>query len=329
MGFESPAGNDFPAEPLSGGVASDIWKVETDRGTVCVKSARARLKVAQRWEVPVARNAYEVAWFRTAAEAVPDAVPRILGHDAERGLFVMEYLEPGRYRVWKHLLRDGEVDTRVAASVARILGAIHRHTAGDEDVARRFATDDIFFALRPEPYLLATAARNPDVAGRLRQLADITMRTKRALVHGDVSPKNILIGERGPILLDAECAWYGDPAFDLAFCLNHLLLKCLWRPAAAGRFLDCFDVMATTYTGMVGWEPPGEFELRAAHLLPGLLLGRVDGKSPVEYVTDDAQRDLVRSVAGQLLLKPRERLRDVRKAWASALEGWRGPHGNA
>ncbi len=56
-----------------------------------------------------------------------------------------------------------------------------------------------------------------------------TLAAKIALVHGDVSPKKVPAGPRGPVFLDAECAWYGDPAFDLAFCLNHLLLKCLWN----------------------------------------------------------------------------------------------------
>jgi hypothetical protein len=138
-------------------------------------------------------------------------------------------------------------------------------------------------------------------------------------VHGDVSPKNILIGPRGPIFLDAECAWYGDPAFDLAFCLNHLLLKCLWAPQAAGEFLRCFDVLAKGYLAGVGWEPHGAIERRTARLLPGLFLARVDGKSPVEYVTADADRDRVRRVARALLAHPVDRLHGVRAAWAREL----------
>jgi aminoglycoside phosphotransferase (APT) family kinase protein len=138
-------------------------------------------------------------------------------------------------------------------------------------------------------------------------------------VHGDVSPKNILIGPEGPVFLDAECAWYGDPAFDLAFCLNHLLLKCLWNPGAKDALRACFDALAEAYLAGVTFEPRLALEGRAASLLPALLLARVDGKSPVEYLTDDAQKDTVRRVARRLLADPPERLAAVRDAFHGSL----------
>jgi aminoglycoside phosphotransferase (APT) family kinase protein len=148
---------------------------------------------------------------------------------------------------------------------------------------------------------------------------EVTRTTRYALVHGDVSPKNILIGPQGPVLLDAECAWWGDPAFDLAFCLNHLLLKCLWNPPVRDAFLPAFDAMSQAYLAGVDWEARQSIEARAAALLPGLLLARVDGKSPVEYVTDGAHQALVRGVAAALLLRPVEHLGDVRDSWREAL----------
>jgi hypothetical protein len=220
--------------------------------------------------------------------------------------------------VWKVQLRDGDVSLETAQEVGRRVATIHRHTAGDAAIALHFATDHIFFPIRLEPYLSATARAHPDCAAPLETLVRVTGATKKALVHGDVSPKNILVGPCGPVFLDAECAWYGDPAFDLAFCLNHLLLKCVWRPAARGRYLDAFDVLAETYLAGVAWEPRDDVEARASHLLPGLLLGRVDGKSPVEYITTEEERGRVRRVARALLLDPVEKLSDVRRQWSDS-----------
>jgi aminoglycoside phosphotransferase (APT) family kinase protein len=293
------------AEPLAGGVSSDIWRVDLARRPVCVKRALARLRVAKTWEAPVERNRFECEWFRVAAEAAPGAVPRILAQG--ECLFAMEYLEPGRHPVWKELLRRGEADAAFAGRVGASLAAIHASTAGREDVARRFATDAIFRAIRLEPYLEAVG---------LTALAKRTAETKLCLVHGDVSPKNILAGPSGPVFLDAECAWYGDPAFDLAFCLNHLLLKCRWTPRAASAFLGCFDALAAAYLAGVAF--PG-VEQRAATLLPGLLLARIDGKSPVEYLTSEADKRAVREVARELLARPPSNLSAVREAWRRSL----------
>jgi aminoglycoside phosphotransferase (APT) family kinase protein len=212
--------------------------------------------------------------------------------------------------VWKERLRQGEADAAFAGEVGARLAAIHRATAGRADVARRFATDAIFHAIRLEPYLVFTGSRYPELRPQMEYLVDRTAHTKVCLVHGDVSPKNILLGARGPVFLDAECAWYGDPAFDLAFCLNHLLLKCLWVPQAKAAFLDCFDALAASYLNDVSLEGVEE---RAASLLPALLLARVDGKSPVEYL-QDPDKQYVRTLARELMPSA-STLRQVREAW--------------
>lgn len=306
--------------PLTGGVSSDIWRVDLKDGAICVKRALSQLKVAADWRAPIDRNVYEARWLEIAAGVVPEAVPRLLGQDSARGVLAMAYLSGDRYRLWKTELRDGRADPVMARQVADRLVRIHAATAGSADVAEAFPTDTIFHAIRLEPYLLATGRAHPDLAPALTALADTTAARHGALVHGDVSPKNILLGPDGPVFLDAECAWYGDPAFDLAFCLNHLLLKCLWTPSARTGFLVCFDALAATYLAGVTWEEPAALEYRAARLLPGLFLGRVDGKSPVEYVTEEADKDRVRRTARRLLLDPPDILAAVRETWAKDLE---------
>jgi hypothetical protein len=122
------------------------------------------------------------------------------------------------------------------------------------------------------------------------------------------------------VFLDAECAWWGDPAFDLAFCLNHLLLKCLWAPSARVGFLACFEAFTQKYLAGVTWEDPQMLEARAAQLLPGLFLARVDGKSPVEYITEEADKGRVRRVARACLAAPVGTLLTVARMWAKETE---------
>lgn len=298
-------------QPLSGGVSSDIYRVELASGPICVKRALARLRVAQVWEAPIERNRYERAWLQSADSAVPGAAPRVLAWDDEAGLFAMEYLD---HPVWKAVLREGVADSQFAARVGASLAAIHAASAQDRELARRFPTDAIFYAIRLEPYLVATSAVHTDLRERLLGLEFRTAATRLCLVHGDVSPKNILVAPRGPVFLDAECAWYGDPAFDLAFCLNHLFLKCIWVPEARAAFLQCYDALAAAYLRGVTWEAPRAIEERTATLLPGLLLGRIDGKSPVEYLNEE-QRALVRAAARELLSAPVRTLCALRDAW--------------
>ena len=305
--------------PLPGGVSSDIWLVQTDQGAICVKRALAQLKVAQTWRAPVGRNRYEYAWMQTVSEILPDAVPKLLGQDEAHGLFAMAYLDPAIFPVWKALLHAGRADPAPAAAVGSNLGRIHAATAGRPEIASRFDTDAIFHAIRLEPYLEATARAHPDLSNTLMALSTRTAETRLALVHGDASPKNILIGARGPVFLDAECAWYGDPAFDPAFCLNHLLLKCLWTPAASDGFLACFAALTDAYLDEVTWEPVAAAEARIATLLPGLLLARIDGKSPVEYIKREADKAMVRAVARQLLQHQPESLAALREIWRTAL----------
>jgi aminoglycoside phosphotransferase (APT) family kinase protein len=312
-------GEEPEGEPLTGGVSSDIWLVRLGGGPVCVKRALAQLRVKADWRAPVERSGFEAAWMRIAGRVVPGAVPELLYEDRAAGAVVMAYLDPGRYRLWKAELHQGEADPAMAGAVGERLGRIHAATARRPDIAAQFPTDAIFHDIRLEPYLLATAQAHPALASPMRRLARRTATTKLALVHGDVSPKNILLGPAGPVFLDAECAWYGDPAFDLAFCLSHLLLKCLWTPFTAPAFLACFDALARSYLELVTWEPPAELEARAAGLLSGLFLARVDGKSPVEYVTALADKERVRRVASAFLIAPAEALAAVREAWAVEL----------
>jgi aminoglycoside phosphotransferase (APT) family kinase protein len=303
---------------LTGGVSSEIWRVESPgRPTICVKRAVPKLRVAADWRAPAERTQYEWRWFELARSIIPGCAPTVLAHDDALGCFAMAYLEPADHPLWKAELLEGRVDVAAAGAVGARLAWLHAATARRPDIAAAFATDALFHALRLDPFLLEAARRRPEVAAPLTAIAERTAATHLALVHGDVSPKNILLGPDGPVFLDAETVWYGDPAFDLAFCLNHLLLKHLVVRDHAEALFASFRALADAYLAGADWEPPAELEARAAQLLPGLMLARVDGKSPADYLPEGPLRAVVRAVAIPLLHTPPTRLAEVAEAWAA------------
>jgi len=308
-----------PITLLAGGVSSLIARADTRRGPVCVKQALPELKVAMHWSAPLERSHAELDWIRQVGEWLPGAVPAILGEDRESHAFAMNWLEPSLHPVWKLQLRDGIARPAFAVEVARRLAAIHAASADDDALAQTFANDENFFQLRLDPYFGATARVHGDCAPILQQLIDDTASNKRVLVHGDISPKNLLAGPKGPVFLDAECAWYGEPAFDVAFCLCHLLTKCLWRPESSADFLGCFDAFAEAYLTGVTWEAPAALEARIARLLAAILLARVDGKSPLEYL-DERGKAMQRQFALARVRAPVDRLAAIRNDWQSHLD---------
>ncbi|HEY8696859.1 MAG TPA: aminoglycoside phosphotransferase family protein [Rhizomicrobium sp.] len=312
-------GERYRVEKLGGGVSCDVLAVHVGGRAFCIKRALARLRVAEDWRAPVERAEAEVAWFRLVATIDPRLVPQVLAEDRARHVFAMRYLPPETHPLWKARLAAGEADPDFAARVGAALARIHAATAGSKDIAAQFANYEQFFALRLEPYLLFTATRHEDVAPRIRELAQSIAASRVALMHGDVSPKNILCGPEGPVFLDAETACIGDPAFDLAFCLNHLLLKCVWHPEHSGAYLECFARLKDAYLSGVGWEPREDAERRTAALLPALLLARIDGKSPVEYLTTEHDKDRVRAAAKLLFRENPSQLHSLSAMWSENL----------
>lgn len=287
--------------PLSGGVSCDVWRVDTAAGPIAVKRALPKLRVQADWFAPVERAESEVRWLRRVGAFAPAIVPTIVAEVPEDHLFAMRFLDPAQYPVWKDELIAGRIDPGFAARVGEALVGIHAATANDPAIARDFDTGAMFHALRVEPFLLHVAQQDAAVAPRLRAIAADLEARHVALVHGDVSPKNILVGPGGPVVLDAECAVFGDPAFDLAFCTTHLLLKAVWLKAHAAMLTATAARMAKAYRAGITWEAADALMRRAGALTAALLLARVEGKSPAPYLTDAADRAEIRGRAKRLL----------------------------
>ncbi|GAA0545266.1 aminoglycoside phosphotransferase (APT) family kinase protein [Rhizomicrobium palustre] len=318
MGLLAP-GESFTAEPLAGGISCDVYLVTVRGRSYCVKAALPKLRVAADWRAPADRSHAEVAWMKLVGGIDPDWVPMVLGEDRAHHIFAMEYLPPETHRNWKAELAAGHADPAFAAELGDRLARIHSETAGREDIARDFRNGVHFHALRVDAYLLHTAAKHADVAPIIKGMARNLSAAHIALMHGDISPKNILMGPQGPVFLDAETCSYGDPAFDLAFCLNHLLLKSVWHPAHAAAYAATFTSLARAYFKGASWEHRAGLERRVSGLLSVLLLARIDGKSPVEYLTAPSDQIFVREQAKAFLKDGIGHLDALLERWTEAL----------
>ncbi len=287
-------------QPLTGGVSCDVWRVDSPAGPIVVKRPLPQLRVAAEWLAPVERGTSEVRWLRRARGVDPYIAPEVLA-ELPGFAFVMRFL-PG-CPVWKDELMAGRVDAAFAAQVGKGIAAVHAATAYNDGDRTDFPNDDMFRALRVDPFLLYVAQHDAELAPALTALAEDLSGRKIALVHGDVSPKNILVSADGPVFLDAECAVYGDPAFDLAFCTTHLLLKAVWSGDA--RMNEAAAALVAAYRAGIDWEEADGLLLRAGKLTAALLLARVEGKSPAPYLTDREHKTIVRDQARALVRAPR------------------------
>jgi len=302
------AGAVLSVQPLSGGVASDIAKVTTFGGagsetSYCVKFALPKLRVKADWFAPVERNFAEYSWLKTVAAIAPEASIDLYGHSAHHNGFVMSYLEGDDTYLLKSVLLAGGGQAEQAEAIGQLLGKIHAHASTTSFSRDGFYNQDDFYAIRIEPYLVHTARSYPEHSAAFQRMADQLYESEAVLIHGDVSPKNILFQNNRPYLLDAECATMGDASFDVCFCLNHFILKAVHVPGCLARYLSFCTRFWAAYRGYVAGEEVKHLEARVLKLLPMMMLARVDGKSPVEYLTEEEQAH-IRQIALPLLEAP-------------------------
>ncbi len=303
--------------PVSGGVSSELYLVEDGDEKFVVKRALPKLRVKDNWFADVSRNETEWRYLEYVGRLMPGTVPKLRFVNPDAGYFGMECLGEG-FTNWKQLLLAGDCRPEHAALAGKILGEIHRRTSFNMRLWNQFDTTENFHQLRIEPYLLTTGNRNPELRELFFAEAQRIEETHEVLVHGDFSPKNILISGDRMVLLDCEVAWYGEPAFDVAFCLNHLFLKSLHH---APRRLDIESMIAAfwqTYAEGRRSGKSGFVEQRVIPLLLLLLLARVDGKSPVEYLTLRKQQ-FIRDFVHQHLPSPPKNLARLSEIWFTEL----------
>jgi 5-methylthioribose kinase len=300
------AAGSIDVHELGGGVSNVVLAArQNDRGVV-VKQALGRLRVTDEWLATRERAVTEGEALRLAGRLLPNSVPAVL--DVDRDLCALTIAEaPVSWKNWKEQLLEGNADPTVAARLGEWLGSWQVETFESPDVRRQFASTQSFEELRVEPFYETVAQRRPELRASIDTYVERMRARRLCLVHGDYSPKNILVGDSFWVL-DFEVAHFGDPAFDVAFMLSHLFLKRL-HDLDASRDLDaCIAEFWTTYQRVAGPHlPPVGYVVGHVGCL---MVARVDGKSPVEYLSA-AERDTARRVGSELLLDPPDSIDDA------------------
>lgn len=292
-----PADTSVEVTELGWGISNLVLKLVWSNGCVVVKQSLPKLRVTADWPFDRDRTLVERDCLILLGQLVPGAVPDVVFCDEQRYVLVMSCV-PVRGELWKAALMAGRVDTRVAARAAELLARVHLGAASVKGARDRFADQTVLIQGRTDPYHVTAATAHPELASAIEHEVERMLATRVTLTLGDYSPKNIFVFEDRVMAIDFEVAHWGDPAFDVAFCLTHLVLKALHFGsggdeylAAAGRFWARYRQLA----------PRLASEEAVVRELGCLLLARIDGKSPVEYIQREGTKDQARDLAADLI----------------------------
>jgi 5-methylthioribose kinase len=295
--------DDVRLTPLGGGISNLVILVEAPGIRYVFKQSLERLRVEQEWLCRRDRIFRESAAIADLAAVLPPgSVPTLVLESPDNFLYAME-AAPADAVPWKSPLLAGEVRLETAAGAGRLLGTWIRESAHQPDWPSAYGDWTVFEELRVDPYYRSTADRHPELAAEFASLIKECRQRRISLVHGDFSPKNLLVSPDSVMVIDWEVVHWGDPAFDPAFLTNHLLLKAFHRPsdwpqyrAAAEAF---WQSLHHELDSGFDWLEPA-----AMRHLGCLMLARIDGKSPAEYIRDEGLKAQIRQVAADLIRRP-------------------------
>jgi 5-methylthioribose kinase len=307
------------ARVLKGGVSNRTVLVVDRNRPFVVKQALSKLRTAADWFSDPRRIHTEALGLRWLQKLAPEgAITPLLFEDREQHVIAMAAV-PEPHDNWKTLLLGGHLQSSHVQQFAQLLAAIHRNSSQDPKLADVFADRSFFDTLRLEPYYRYSAEQVPAAGPFLHALIEDTWNTRVALVHGDYSPKNILVREGRLVLLDHEVVHFGDPTFDVGFALTHLLSKAHHLEHIRMEFAQAAQNFSAQYLEGIrqtGWSSSAE--PRAVRHTLGCLLARVAGRSPLEYLAENKRRKQS-AIAVELMAQPPQHLPELVSAFIERL----------
>jgi 5-methylthioribose kinase len=314
--------DDVAITALPGGVSGrTVLVVWSDGRGLVFKQALAKLRVAVDWFSDPTRIHREALGLRRLAQLAPSgSAPAAVFEDLQEHVLGMEAV-PKPHDNWKSLMLAGRLEEDHVRQFGEWLGTVHRRSwLRRNELAPAFDDRSFFESLRVEPYYQYTATQVPAAAAFLGELVAATRVRRLALVHGDYSPKNVLVHAGRLVVLDYEVIHWGDPAFDLGFGLTHLLSKAHHVRGRRADFAQAASQFFRVYLESLGDVPwANDLEPHAVRHTLGCLLARACGRSPLEYLGPTA-RERQRDAVLTLITRPPVRVDDLAAEFLACLE---------
>ena len=296
---------------LKGGVSSEVYHVKTDKNEYCIKRSLRKLLVKKEWMVDTNRIKFEYYWLSHCRSILNKNIPKLYEFNNEKKYIVMEYLNNTKYKTLKELYFKKIINLNTIKLISKHLYKIHSKSSDFKTQKLFQGNRNNFNDLRLDPYFNEVGRVYPKYKDYIKNLNKNYLVNSSTLVHGDFSPKNILIGKNKIVYLDAECCNFGDPVFDLVFFSNHLLIKSIVIKDKSKEFVKSYITFYQEYLKNLNAKNYKLYINRIIKMTPIMMLARIDGKSPVEYIKSKKIKNTIRNKSFLLLEKKINNLNDI------------------
>ena len=298
---------------LTGGVSSEVYHVRTNKNNYCIKRSLKRLLVKKKWIANTNRIKFEYLWLKHCQNILKRNIPNTYEFNDKKKYIVMEYLKTSQYKTLKQLYFKRIININTIKLISKHLYKIHSNSSNYKTKKTFEGNYKNFYDLRLDPYFNEVGRVYPKYKEYIKKINENYIKNSSTLVHGDFSPKNILVDKNKIIYLDAECCNFGDPVFDLVFFTNHLLIKSIYFKDKSQEFIKLYVSFYKEYLSNLSTKNFNSYIDRIIKMTPIMLLSRIDGKSPVEYIIKENIKNIIRKKSFLLLDGKINSLNDIIK----------------
>ena len=298
---------------LEGGVSSEVYKVKTKKNFYCLKRSLSKLLVEKEWFADTKRLKYEYYWLIHCKKIIPRSIPKVFQFSSKNDFLILEYLDEKKYNTLKSKLLKKIVNLKIIKKISKDIYKIHNESSNSKTKKKFDENFKNFYDLRLDAYFNEVGRVYPNLKIKIKNIIRSYRENSSTLVHGDFSPKNILVYKNNVKYIDAETCNYGDPVFDVVFFLNHLLIKSIHMPQMKKKILEAYKIFFDTYIKLIKKNQREGFINRYLEMMPIMLLARVDGKSPVEYIKKKIVKNKIKLLSFTLMDKKLKTIEQIIK----------------